>query len=425
PDFAEAHLDLGCQLAELQRYEEALQSYERAIALKPDYVEAIGNAASALSALGRSGEAIEWAQRALAINPEYIPALINLGNTQRALNRYQEAMATYDRALGVRPDDPLVQWNHSLALLAIGDFARGWPKYEARRSIGSKGVAPREWSRPPWNGKADLAEATILLHAEQGLGDTLQFARYVPLVARRAAAVALEVQRPLVRLLAGLRGVSSIHAQGDTLPQFSYHCPLMSLPLLLETTVDTIPAETPYVFPLLADVARWRPVIGDGSGKPQIGLVWAGNPGHRNDRQRSVELNLLRPLLQLTGVRFVALQRELRGGDAAILSDAGSVLSLGERLESLCDTAAVISQLDLVITVDTAVAHLAGAMGKPVWILLPFCPDFRWLLDREDSPWYPSARLFRQKVRGDWRSVVDDVGQALTPHLSGAEARLI
>jgi hypothetical protein len=281
--------------------------------------------------------------------------------------------------------------------------------------MGSKGPVPRPFPQPLWLGESDLTGKTILVHAEQGLGDTLQFLRYVPSIAARGGAVVLEVQPALLPLLAAqpqlMAHLASLHAYGDALPHFDCHCPLLSLPLALGTMLETIPGGVPYIDADPARVIAWRTELRSGD-EPRIGLVWAGAKGHANDRNRSLPLTLLRPLLQRGDLRFVALQREQREGDAAILAASG-VVDAGGRLETLADTTAIIAGLDLVITVDTSIAHLAGAMGKPIWVLLPFCPDFRWLIERDDSPWYPSARLFRQTAAGDWAGVVKRVSEAL------------
>jgi hypothetical protein len=252
---------------------------------------------------------------------------------------------------------------------------------------------------------------TILLHGEQGLGDTLQFLRYVPHVAQRGARVILAVQRPLAPLLAGLAGVSELRAQGDSIPPFDCYCPLPTLPLAFRTTVETIAAEIPYIGVPADHAAKWRPMM-EAIGRPQIGLVWAGNLAHPN-RRRWIPLRLLLPLAQIRDFHFVALQRELPDGEAQLLECAKLATFLGDRQADLADTAAIIEALDLVITADTAIAHLPGALGKPVWVLLPFSADWRWLRHRTDSPWYPTARLFRQPALGDWAGAVTQVESAL------------
>jgi hypothetical protein len=301
--------------------------------------------------------------------------------------------------------------------LAMGDFATGWQKYEWRWHHKSLDLPRRGLKQPLWLGRENLFGRTILLHAEQGLGDTIQFARYAPLVARRGATVMLDVPPPLEALLASLRDVTLVRSHALPLPVFDYQCPLPSLPLALGTMLETIPAEVPYLSPPADRVEKWRALIGNDT-PPRIGLAWAGCPAHKNDRNRSIPLALLRPLLGTPGgapaPRFFALQKELREADRPILEAAPALTQLADQIDDFADTAAIIALLDLVITVDTSVAHLAGALGKPVWILLPFAADWRWMIQRSDSPWYPSARLFRQPAIGDWQSVVRLMCEALS-----------
>ena len=256
-----------------------------------------------------------------------------------------------------------------------------------------------------WLGEFPLARKTILLHAEQGLGDTIQFARYAPLMVRAGARVALEVQPELKSLLAGLAGIASCHARGEQLPAYDVHCPLGSLPLALQTDAESIPAEIPYLRADEALLAKWRPRIAALPGK-RVALAWAGNIGHANDRNRSVALALLEPLLAIEGVSFLSVQRELRGNDADLLAGRANVNHLGGELADMAETAAVVALADLTISVDTSVVHLAGALGRPIWVMLPFAPDWRWSLSGDNCPWYPQARLFRQPALGDWPSAI-------------------
>ena len=312
-------------------------------------------------------------------------------------------------------------FSQGLALLSIGNFKRGWEQYEWRWA--TKGYAPkRDFVQPRWRGAEDLSGRTILLHSEQGFGDTLQFVRYAPLLAAKGARVVLQVPPPLKALMAGLAGVDVIVAQGDTLPAFDCHCPLLSLPLAFATTLLSIPAATPYLHANAGSVAKWQALLGERSG-PRVGLVWSGNPNHKNDRNRFISSARLLPLLAVPGVRFVSLQKDLREGDAEVLRNRSEITHIGDQLDDFADTAAAVSLLDLVITVDSVVAHLAGALGKAVWVLLPFSPDWRWLLEREDSPWYPSARLFRQPHTGDWDSVIGRVREELLRFAPGPTAR--
>ena len=408
PDHVEARNNLGNVLLILNRPREAVGCFEAALALRPDYADAHSNLGIAFHDLGRYQEAAASYARALAIQPDHADAHNNLGLTLRDMNRHEEAIACFERAQAVRPDMVDAQLNEGLARLALGDLDAGWKKYQWRRLTGS--FHRRKTPRPLWLGNWDLSGKTILLHGEQGLGDTLQFVRYVPHVARRGARVILAVQRPLAALLAGSAGVTVLRAQGDAIPPYDCYCPLPSLPLAFGTTVETIPAEIPYVRVPADRAAKWRPLM-EAIGRPRIGLMWAGNLANPN-RRRWIPLRLLLPLTQMRDLHFVALQRELPEGDAQLLESANMATFLGDHQADLADTAAIIATLDLVITVDTSIAHLAGALGKPVWVLLPFSADWRWLRQRDDSPWYPTARLFRQPALADWAGVVTQVADA-------------
>jgi tetratricopeptide (TPR) repeat protein len=436
PDFPQARNNLGIALADLGRHEAAMAEYRQAIALEPGYAEALANLGVSLAALGRPAEAIPNFEAALARRPGFAEAALNLGNAQfalgafadaiasyeraiaaapgsaraynnlgralEALNRHEEAILCYAKAAALAPDYAGAQWNLALAHLALGDFAEGWPRYEWRWRNGD--LTPRGFARPLWRGE-DIGGRTILVHAEQGLGDTLHFVRYLPLLARRGARVLLEAPLPLLPLLAGLDGLTGLFAAREELPDFDCHVPLLSLPGAFTTTLDTLPRQVPYLAPPADRVARWRAVLAPLAAL-RIGIAWAGSATNSNDRNRSLPLDRLRPLLELPGIGFVSLQKELRPGDADLLASSPGLLALGDRLEDFADTAAVASLLDLVIAVDTSVAHLAGALGRPVWIMLPFAAEWRWLRQREDSPWYPTARLFRQDAPGDWAGLV-------------------
>ena len=421
PDFAAAFSDRGNVLKAMRRFADALASYDRALALNPDFVGALSNRAVTLQALDRLDEALASCDRALALDADRVEALINRASVLQELRRFDEALATYDRAAAIAPDHAEAQTNRAFLLLLTGDFARGWPAYEWRRKLPS--WVERGFTQPEWSGE-DIAGKRLLLHAEQGFGDTIQFARYALLAAARGAQVTLAVQPPLVPLLAGLPGVAVIPDR-DPLPPFDRHCSLLSLPRAFATTLDTIPGGVPYVAAPADRIAAWAPHLPqDGL---RIGLAWSGHPANTKDHERSIPFAHLAPLLALPGTRFVSLQKDVRTADADALERCADILDLRNDLRDFADTAAIIAQLDLVITVDTAVAHLAGAMGKPVWVLLPRVPDFRWLLDRDDSPWYPSARLFRKAGMDTWDALIARVaaelaaratvssGSALTP----------
>ena len=407
PNFPEALLNIGNALQALERNAEAAAQYEKALALRPDYAEGHYHLACALESLGRRDDAISHYERAIAIKPDYPQPHNNLGNVLRALNRYEEAIAHFEQACAIKPDFAQAQWNEAAARLTIGDFKAGWQKYEWRRVLGV--IKPRG-PQPLWLGGGDLRGRTILLYAEQGLGDTLQFARYARLVARLGARVALEVQPELRSLLTSLPGVATVCARGEALPPVDWQTPLLSLPHALGTTLETIPAEVPYLFPAREKLAQWRSAI-EAGGAPTIGIKWRAN--ETTGSNKSIPLELIRPLLLMPGLKFVALERDVLESDARVLRDLGDVFAPGDRLRDFSDTAAIVSMLDLVISVDTSVAHLAGALGKPLWLPLQFAADFRWLQGRADSPWYPSARLFRQSSIGDWAGVVAELIEGL------------
>ena len=402
PGHPEALANRGAALAALGRHGEALADFD-AVSTAPNPMVAY-NRGLALANLGRSAEAVAAYDQALAMVPNHVAALSSRGVALQALNRHAEAIASFDRALALAPDFADAHFNRSLALLATGDYARGQAEYEWRWKRTGAALSRQNFNRPLWLGEAPLANRTILLQAEQGLGDTLMFARYAGLLARGGAKVVLEVHPELKALIARLAGTAAVIGRGEPRPAHDVHCPLGSLPLAFKTEPGTVPAEIPYLAADPERVARWRERLA-AHGAPRVAVVWAGNVAHANDRNRSLPLEMLAPLLASEGARFVSLQRDLRAGDAERLA-AAPVLHLGPALEDFDDTAAVLAQCDLVISVDTSVAHLAGALGRPLWVLLPFSSDWRWTAHGERSPWYPSARLFRQPQPGDWDSVV-------------------
>jgi tetratricopeptide (TPR) repeat protein len=411
PDYAEALNSLGVVLGP-QYPEEALASLQRALAIRPGFADAYNNIGNVLQDLGRHDDAMENYRRALANKPDQPEAHNNIGMALRELNRHEEAVPCFEMAQAIKPDYVDAHINEALVRLTLGDYANGWKKYAWRRLTASFSHGRRNPPRPLWLGQWDIAGKTILLHGEQGLGDTIQFSRYVPLVAAKGARIILAVQRPLSALMTSLAGVSVLRAQGETIPPYDGYCPLPSLPLAFKTTVESIPANVPYLSPPLDRVERWPPIL-DAIGRPRVGLMWAGAGGTAHNRRRSIPLSLFGPLLDLADFHFVALQKEVPDDDVPHLQASRMMTFLGERQADLADAAAMISMLDLVITIDTSIAHLVGAMGKPAWVLLPFSADWRWLRARNDSPWYPSARLFRQPAPGDWQTVLEQVVHAL------------
>jgi len=334
-------------------------------------------------------------------------ALVNRGNALQALKRHAEALQSYAQALALEPDDAQAHWNEALTRLALGDYRRGWAKYEWRWRNPALGMDARLSDRPQWSGTADLAGKTVLVHAEQGFGDALQFIRYAPRVAALGARVLVACAPQLRALFEGVEGVAqALVPDAGAIPDFDFHIPLMSLPLAFGTTLDTIPDGTAYLPADTTAVRAWQSRMAPHQGR-RIGLAWSGNPKFGRARIKACPVGLMARLAAVAGCVFVSLQTGEAAAETAALRHSGStVLDYTAELGDFKATAALVAALDLVISVDTAVAHLAGALGKPVWILLPYAADWRWLVDREDSPWYPSARLLRQPRRGDWDAVI-------------------
>jgi len=447
PDAPEAHNNLGNALQQVGRLVEARACYERALALRPTHASALNNLGNVCRAEGQLAEARALFERALALKPGYADAhnnlaivlrldgrfadalvhydravaltpkaagpLNNRGNLLQDLGRLDEAAASFKQALAIEPEFPAAHHNLGMALLAAGRFEAGWREYEWRWRIPHATDPADRFGVPPWRGESPI-EGTLLLHAEQGFGDTLQFCRYAPLLAGRGHRIVLEVPPALVRLMGSLEPRIDIVAQGDALPPFDLHCPLLSLPLACGTQLASIPSIGPYLAADPAAQELWRRRLAADGARLKVGLVWSGNPRADRpelaaiDRRRSIAADLLAPLAACPGVRFYSLQQQ--GGAAP--ASLGLVDVMAE-MTDFADTAALVANLDLVISVDTAVAHLAGALGRPVWLLNRFDSCWRWLAGRDDSPWYPSLRLFRQTQPGDWAGVVARVGQAL------------
>ena len=409
----------GVVLYELKRFEEALADYDRALALWPDFADAIYNRGNTLHELGRYAEALVCYDQLPTLRPSDADTWNNRGKILKELNRYGEAMQCSARALAMAPDNLVAHCNEASMRLLTGDFARGFAEYEWRWKKADMAPALRIFPQPIWLGEGDIAGKTILLHGEQGFGDAIQFCRYVPLVAVRGARVILEVRKPLTALMAGLAGPARVIGAGDALPDFDIHCPLLSLPLAMGTRLETVPAQVPYLSASAEASAAWDVRLGPRT-RLRVGFAWAGNANHERDRDRSIELeNFLRAID--ADATLVSLHQEVSAAEAATLSARG-VLHFGDRLKDFTDTAALIAQLDLVVSVDTSVAHLAGALAKPVWVLVTYVPDWRWLLNRDDSPWYPTARLFRQGERRTWDEVIPRVNAALAEFVQRAQA---
>jgi tetratricopeptide (TPR) repeat protein len=417
PQHFEARLNSGLAQAALGFYERALANFDAALALVPAHPVAHFNRGVVLIKLRRYAEAVAANERAIAAAPDYVAAWLNRGMALAQLRRFEEAIASYGEVLARRKDNADAHFNRALALLTIGDFRGGFEDFEWRWAR-TGAPAQKNRGRRLWLGDYSLSGKTILLHAEQGFGDTIQFARYAPLVAAQGAKIVLEVQPELKSLLSRLDGVTAVVARGEAPPPFDVHCPLGSLPLALKTELPTVPAQIPYVFADEAHLQKCSARI-ENLPPPRIALAWAGNPAHDNDRNRSIVLSTLAPLLAMPG-SFISIQRDVRGDEAAQLAAQPRLTHVGGELADFNDTAAVLSLCDLLITVDTAPAHLAGAMGRPVWVLVPFAPDWRWMLDGEITPWYPSARVFRQSALADWTAVIARAAAALQEQLKGS-----
>ena len=478
PDFADAYNNLGFALTLMKRHEKALVAYQSALKLQPEALPSLYNVALTLCSLRRHNEALPFIDKALRLSPEdqairpvQVQALLGLNRarealtaidavlavhphdvkakilrasaltrlhqpedalrqleripsdaadtglmhlayaqTLRELNRHEEALASFNAALQRDPEDTEAIWDRALILLTLGRFAEGWSAYEARFRIPEIFQA-RRYPQPLWLGQDAIEKKRLFVYWEQGLGDTIQFARYVRMAAAAGAEVVFSVQDPLRRLFKNMGPNIRVIGQTETPSTFDLHCPLLSMPRGFATRLETIPSiPRDYLTVAEEDVAAWRQKLP--AGRRCIGLVWCGNPKHINDFNRSAPLAQLKVLAQ-TGHTLVSLQKDVREADRAALEGFG-LLDLTAELQDFTDTAALISALDLVISVDTSVAHLAGALGKPCWVMLPFVPDFRWLLDREDSPWYPTMRLFRQQRPGDWEGVAARILAALS-----------
>jgi tetratricopeptide (TPR) repeat protein len=415
PEAPESHFNRSIALLDLDRPDEALAAVDRALALAPGWAAAHGHRGWLLRRLKRLAESLASHDRALALDPAFFDSRYNRALTLQDLKRLPEAVAGFEAAIALRPEAVDPQLSRAAALLMQGDFERGWPAYESRWGRPMHRAIARDLGRPLWLGGEPLEGRTILLHAEQGLGDSLHFARYAALVAARGARVVLEVQAPLAGLMRTLKGVSAVIARGDPLPDFDLHAPLLSLPLAFGTTLDTLPAVPAYLAADPAKAAAWAERLGPRTA-PRVGLVWSGNPAQDNDRNRSVALGELLPFLP-EGIDYVSLQTEVRERDRAALAAAlerGRVRHFGQDLADFTDTAALASGLDAVLSVCTSGAHLAGALGLDTRVLLAHAGTcWRWLTDRADSPWYPSMRLYRQGEDHAWPAVFQRAGADL------------
>jgi tetratricopeptide (TPR) repeat protein len=440
PAMAELHVNLAPALQLLGRLDDATAACRKAIELKPGLIGAYVNLAQILQAQCRFVEAEECCQKALSIDPNYAmihnclalallsqdrlveaqsearraiavaPAFPQAWNTLGMIlmdaGRIDDSITALERSLALNPTSPATHYNYAMALLLSGNLSPGFAEYEWRWKCPSAEPLHRNYPWPRWDG-SDLIGKTLLLHAEQGFGDVIQFIRYVPQIAARCGRVVVSCQPEVRRLLSAVEGIAQIIGFDDSVEGVDAHLPLMSLPLVLGTTLENIPANVPYLQADQSAVAQWQTRTSGALGKLKVGIAWAGNPSHANDRRRSLPSELLSSLSEIDGIAWHSLQKST--GDLQPAPPPLPLIDLTSSLSDFSETASLIQNLDLIITVDTAVAHLAGAMGKPVWILLPFAPDWRWMRDREDSPWYPTAHLLRQPAPGDWNSVIGRV----------------
>jgi len=418
PDYLFARFNQGSTLLGLGRFDEALANFEATLAIAPNHADTLCHRGNVLLKLNRVDEAFASYAQALSLAPDHPQILQNHTVALRHLGRPREALATADKALRIKPDYAAARFEQAIALLALGDFERGWAAYESRWLLAEFEPQRRHYGGPHWLGKEDVAGKTVLLHCEQGFGDTLQFVRYAPLLAQRGATVIVEVQEHLKALLSQMPSVSAVLARGEPLPPFDLYCPLLSLPLAFGTRLETIPANVPYIAADPGLVAQWAAKLSDFAGKTEsktkIGLVWAGNSSaNAIDTRRSLRLREFAPLAAIPGIHFFSLQKGEPSAQALHPPEGMTLTDYSAELHGFEDTAALIANLDLVISVDTSVAHLAGAMAKPVFILSRFDGCWRWLNHRDDSPWYPTARLFHQKAPGAWDEVIVRLRQAL------------
>ena len=418
PEHAEAHYRRGNALKSLGRLQAAVASYDLAIETRPDYAYAYCNRGVVQQALGLKVEALLSYSRAIEFDPRDAVPHYNRALLLQDDSRWEEALAAYDRAIAINPEFADAQYNRALALLFLGDFERGWRSYEWRWKNAQRLIIGevRDFSQPLWLGEASIAGKRILLHSEAGLGDTLQFCRYAPLAAALGATVYIEVPAALVRILANLEGVEQPIAKGSSLPNFDYHCPLMSLPLAFKTTLQTIPNTAKYLNSDQTKVADWQERL-RGRVRPRVGLVWSGNRNNTIDPRRTVRLADLAAQLP-RNLQYFSLQKDVRPEDQPAIAANPFITAFDSTLDFV-ETAALCECMDVVVTVDTSVAHLSAALGRRTWILLPFTPDWRWMREREDSPWYPSVKLYRQRVAGDWDEVFTRLAADLRREFGG------
>jgi tetratricopeptide (TPR) repeat protein len=413
PDFQPAWRGLGKALLSMKRPEEAVAALRRAVALDPNSSEAISSLADAVQKVGGEREALALYRRAAELRPDDATVLVNWGGLLEKMRDSQGAIGKYRRALELRPDYGEAKYNLALSLLRLGEFAEGWEAYEARWQVLERNYDKRELREPVWAGE-DVRGKRVLVHLEQGYGDAIQFARYLPMLAGRGAKVMVRCDESLRRLFEESLPLGRVLGVSEPLPEFDFQVALLSLPRIFGTTLETIPADVPYLKASGEAVGKWRERVDRSSGELRVGLAWAGNPIHEADRARSISLAAIAPLAAVANVRWFGLQvGEARKQITEAAALGMGVTDLGEELNDFADTAAAMMNLDLVISVDTAVAHLAGALGRPVWVMLRHGAEWRWMEGRKNSPWYPTMRVFMQERAGEWGGVVEEVGREL------------
>jgi len=411
PAYTEAYLYKGNSLLALGEVQAAIECFDQAIALKFHSPAAFLNRGNALQQIGNFEFAIASYDQAIALQPHYPMAYSNRSTAFKHMHRLQESLASSDRAIKQDPGYIDAQWNEALTLLLAGDLEQGFRGYLVRWQTDVFQPVRRHFKPPLWLGVESIQGKRLFVHNEQGLGDSLQFCRFVTLAAQAGARVIYEVEPPLFDLMKTLEGVDVLLRQRDTLPPFDYYCPVMSLPVALGTTLDSLPAKVPYLHADVGKRTKWAQRLRPRQGL-RVGLVWSGSATHKADHQRSISLVELMQALPLQ-LSYVSLQKELRDADQSALAHWPLIQHFGEEIEDFSDTAALCELMDVVIAVDTSVAHLAGALGVNTWVLLPHFPDWRWLLERRDSPWYPTMQLFRQHTAGHWAPVLHAVHDQL------------
>jgi tetratricopeptide (TPR) repeat protein len=419
PNQVEILTTLGIVLLQQGRSEAGFQQLKKSLSLNPNQPAALYNMAVELQKLARLDEALACYNKALKLNPQDINALINRGNTLKDMKQYKEAIASFENALALQPKIPSAHWNKALTHILLGEYEQGWKEYEWGWQCGERGK-PRQYSQPTWLGAEPIAGKTILIHPEQGFGDLIQFSRYVPMLENLGANVILEAPASLVELMASLSSKLTVIKEGDALPAFDVVCPVMSLPLALKTTLKTIPANTPYLRESESKKQYWQAKLGVKT-RPRIGIVWSGSMTNQIDNnlcaRRNIPLEQLKPLFELP-LEFHVLQKDIRPEDKPTLESLTQLHCHQEELKDFADTAAIIQEVDLVISVCTSVAHLSGALGHNTWVLLPYSADYRWMLNENESPWYPNIELIRGKKIGNWSDIVQKTIQKLKASLS-------